>query len=283
MEHPFRSAAIGGFNKQDVLDFLEAQAKQTAQAQQELQGRLEESERQGENLRRELDEANRQLEAVRRALEEADQAREELAGQLEWANEAASDSRQEASRLAGELRQARRERDEMRAQRDAVWPDAQAYIELKERTAGVELEAHRRAQAIQAKAEEDAQKARRQVEQWLKRMGREYDALCTQVETTVSHAASELEKAGAGLERLNELRNKRGLEGVSPANEADFLDAILQERRLELLAEGFRWYDLVRTGKATATLGTKDYQCLMPLPSRELLYNPNLKPNNPGY
>ena len=219
MEHPFRSAAIGGFNKQDVLDFLEAQAKQTAQAQQELQGRLEESERQGENLRRELDEANRQLEAVRRALEEADQAREELAGQLERANEAASGSRQEASRLAGELEQARRERDEMRAQRDAVWPDAQAYIELKERTAGVELEAHRRAQAIQAKAEEDAQKARRQVEQWLKRMGREYDALCTQVETTVSHAASELEKAGAGLERLNELMSSQGtaLEGVRRA------------------------------------------------------------------
>ena len=219
MEHPFRSAAIGGFNKQDVLDFLEAQAKQTAQAQQELQGRLEESERQGESLRRELDEANRQLEAVRRALEEAGQAREELAGQLERANEAASGSRQEASRLAGELRQARRERDEMRAQRDAVWPDAQAYIELKERTAGVELEAHRRAQAIQAKAEEDAQKARRQVEQWLKRMGREYDALCTQVETTVSHAASELEKAGAGLERLNELMSSQGtaLEGVRRA------------------------------------------------------------------
>lgn len=219
MEHPFRSAAIGGFNKQDVLDFLEAQAKQTAQAQQELQGRLEESERQGESLRRELDEANRQLEAVRRALEEANQAREELAGQLERANEAASGSRQEASRLAGELEQARRERDEMRAQRDAVWPDAQAYIELKERTAGVELEAHRRAQAIQAKAEEDTQKARRQVEQWLKRMGREYDALCTQVETTVSHAASELEKAGAGLERLNELMSGQGtaLEGVRRA------------------------------------------------------------------
>ena len=107
----------------------------------------------------------------------------------------------------------------MRAQRDAVWPDAQAYIELKERTAGVELEAHRRAQAIQAKAEEDAQKARRQVEQWLKRMGREYDALCTRVETTVSHAASELEKAGAGLERLNELMSGQGtaLEGVRRA------------------------------------------------------------------
>ena len=103
----------------------------------------------------------------------------------------------------------------MRAQRDAVWPDAQAYIELKERTAGVELEAHRRAQAIQAKAEEDAQKARRQVEQWLKR----YDRMRGEVEVTVSHAASELEKAGAGLERLNELMSGQGtaLEGVRRA------------------------------------------------------------------
>ena len=30
MDHPFRSAAVGGFNKQDVLTFLEAQAKQAA-------------------------------------------------------------------------------------------------------------------------------------------------------------------------------------------------------------------------------------------------------------
>ena len=95
--------------------------------------------------------------------------------------------------------------------------------------------------------------------------------------------SAEAQGLNGGLKRLNELREKRGLDWVSPGNEADFLDAVLQERRLEFLAEGFRWYDLVRTGKATQTLGTKDYQCLMPLPSRELLYNPNLKPNNPGY
>ena len=95
--------------------------------------------------------------------------------------------------------------------------------------------------------------------------------------------SAEAQGLNGGLDRLNELREKRGLDRVSPGNEADFLDAVLQERRLEFLAEGFRWYDLVRTGKATQTLGTKDYQCLMPLPSRELLYNPNFKPNNPGY
>ena len=33
MDHPFRSAAVGGFNRQDVLSFLETQSKQTAQVQ----------------------------------------------------------------------------------------------------------------------------------------------------------------------------------------------------------------------------------------------------------
>ena len=44
MDHPFRSAAVGGFNRQDVLSFLETQSKQTAQVQQELQTQLEEAQ-----------------------------------------------------------------------------------------------------------------------------------------------------------------------------------------------------------------------------------------------
>lgn len=95
--------------------------------------------------------------------------------------------------------------------------------------------------------------------------------------------SAEAQGINGGLERLNELREKRGLEPVTASGEAQFLDLVLQERRLEFLAEGQRWYDLVRTGKATQTLGTKEYQCLMPLPSKELLHNPNLRPNNPGY
>ena len=142
-----------------------------------------------------------------------------MSAQLEQRGRELSACQERAEGAERELEKARGERDEARGRLASVTPDAQAYVQLKERTAGVELEAHRRAQAIQAKAEEDAQKARRQVEQWLKRMGREYDALCTQVETTVSHAASELEKAGAGLERLNELMSGQGtaLEGVRRA------------------------------------------------------------------
>lgn len=81
---------------------------------------------------------------------------------------------------------------------------------------------------------------------------------------------------GGGLERLNELRRFRGLEDVTPSDEEAFLDAVLQERRLELFGEGFRWYDLVRTGKYTSTVGVDAKYTVLPIPARELSLNGNL-------
>jgi hypothetical protein len=81
---------------------------------------------------------------------------------------------------------------------------------------------------------------------------------------------------GGGLERLNELRRFRGLEDVNPSDEEAFLDAVLQERRLELFGEGFRWYDLVRTGKYTSTVGVDAKYTVLPIPARELSLNGNL-------
>ena len=216
MEHPFRSAAIGGFNKQDVLDFLEEQAKQSAQAQQALQDQLAESERQEGALRRESGELRRQLEEVRRELEAALRDRDSLRDRLGQAEQELSASRTRADGLARELEEVRRERDQAQSRTQALEPDAQAFVQLKERTAGVELDAHRRAQAIQEKAEGNAQKLRRQTEQWLTR---EYDALRSQVETTISHAASELEKAGLCLDQVGQLMasQETALEELSAA------------------------------------------------------------------
>ena len=79
----------------------------------------------------------------------------------------------------------------------------------------------------------------------------------------ISAEAQGVEK---GLGRLNELRQMRGLEKIFPGSENEFINAVLDERRLELLCEGHRWYDLVRTGKAVEKLGIKEYQTLMPIP-----------------
>lgn len=86
----------------------------------------------------------------------------------------------------------------------------------------------------------------------------------------------------AGLGRLNELRVFRGLTTINPATVTDYQNAILLERRKELMSEGFRWYDLVRLGQAKSVLGITDAQLKLPLPQNELTLNDQLT-QNPGY
>ena len=97
-------------------------------------------------------------------------------------------------------------------------------------------------------------------------------------------AAEAANNPAAGLERLNQLRVKRGLPPISPATMEAFRDAIQQERRVELAFEGVRWTDLKRTGRAIEVLPnvTNPDQLLYPIPTTELDVNPNLV-QNPGY
>jgi hypothetical protein len=94
--------------------------------------------------------------------------------------------------------------------------------------------------------------------------------------------SAEAQGVANGLARLNELRQARGLTKVLPGTEAEFIEAILDERRKEFLCENHRWYDLVRTGKAVEKLGIQQYQTLMPIPAAERQANRNLT-QNPGY
>ena len=63
------------------------------------------------------------------------------------------------------------------------------------------------------------------------------------------------------------------------------MNAIMQERRLELAGEGHRWYDLVRTGNAASTLANKGFVVgkneILPIPLAEL--ENTLLEQNPNY
>ena len=94
--------------------------------------------------------------------------------------------------------------------------------------------------------------------------------------------------AGAQAD-LNIIRTRAGLGNTTAASTNDVLDAILQERQVELFTEhGHRFFDLKRTGRADAVLGPvkpgwNATDILLPIPESELLVNPNLAPQNPGY
>lgn len=145
--------------------------------------------------------------------------RDSLSQQLEQAQQAlaASQDREEAQER--ELAALRQERDSLKDKVAALEPEAAAYEAVKERTAGVELEAHCRAQNILDQANGQAKDLRRSMEQWMGRVEREYDALRSEVESTVSHAADQLEKANKCLDRMTALLSDQdvALEALSQA------------------------------------------------------------------
>lgn len=73
--------------------------------------------------------------------------------------------------------------------------------------------------------------------------------------------------------------------GTDVTTQQEVLEAIWQERRVELAMEGDRWPDLVRTGRAVSVLGLpadRAYQTLYPIPASEMVVSPLLV-QNPGY
>jgi hypothetical protein len=88
---------------------------------------------------------------------------------------------------------------------------------------------------------------------------------------------------------LNKIRSRAGLGDTNATTQQELQNAIGKERRFELFTEqGHRFFDLKRTGKIDTVLGLvkpnyKPTNKILPLPENELLLNPNLLPQNPGY
>ena len=221
MDHPFRSAAFGGFNRQDVLDYLEKTSAENGLRQRELQEKLEAAQEECRQLTVRTTEQEEQLAILRRDRDNLNQQLEQVQGALE-------ESQGQGEAQEEELAALRRERDEWKAKAEALEPDASAYGILKERTAGVELEAHRRAQTVLDQADAQAKELRRNMEQWMDRVEREYDALRSEVEATVSHAADKLEKAGKCLQQVSELLADQdmALEALSQAYDGTAPDKV---------------------------------------------------------
>jgi hypothetical protein len=95
---------------------------------------------------------------------------------------------------------------------------------------------------------------------------------------------------------LNAVRNRANASLFTPAqlpSQETFRAAVLQERRLELPFEFSRWFDLIRTNTAIEALKSsgltpisiQEYQYLYPIPQGqiEVMHNPSIFPQNPGY
>lgn len=88
-----------------------------------------------------------------------------------------------------------------------------------------------------------------------------------------------------GLSDLNIIRVRAGLDPISSLPSMDaFVNALLQERRIELSFEGHRFFDLVRFNKTAEVLGMPDFRKIFPIPRNELqVSEPGSLEQNPGY
>lgn len=193
-EQRFRSAAFG-FNRQDVVSYIESVHRDYATKLREMEDRLS-KERQ-----------------ERSAVEE----KQSLAGQeAAAAGEDAQRAKESMLRAMEELEAARRERDELQLRlqamekeyadlqeaADRMAPAARAYEALKDKAASIELEAHGRAETIVQEGERQAERTRREVAAWMRKVESSYTRLKSDVAATLTHAVGELDRTGRSLDEV---------------------------------------------------------------------------------
>ncbi len=98
-----------------------------------------------------------------------------------------------------------------------------------------------------------------------------------------AEARANLDKNTQALQDLDAVRRRADLPASTAVTKEEILLALENERRLEFALEPHRWFDLIRTGRATTVLNFTDVnKYLMPIPSQQLLVDPALQ-QNPGY
>lgn len=187
-EFQFRTAAFGGFQKQDVMAYLEQSAREHAEKLAQL---------------------HRELSEVTVAKAEGEEERASFVhriSDLEAENQRLSDELAEREATLAQITEQRNELEAMAAQLqelvDKLTPEAEAYEAVKDRTASIELEAHGRAQVIEREGREKARKCQEQVREWFEKTRDAYARLRTDMEATVTHAVQELERAEESMRSL---------------------------------------------------------------------------------
>jgi len=188
--YSFKSVAFGGFDKQDVVHYLERMSEQAAAAREEL-------EAEAERLRAQAAKDGEELERLRAQVEELTAQRDELQEKLTAEQTVRADLEP--------LRGLEKDVAELTAQRDALRPDAEAYAQFRERLGSIECEARKRADDLEESA---AAQTRRTLEEFRSR----YQKLVSAFESTASHVNGELREIEVTLSQLPRALDRTGTE-----------------------------------------------------------------------
>lgn len=194
-ENRFRTVAFGGFHKQDVLNYITSASK--------------DYQDQSVDLKKQAEAALKERDELAAKYETAETARKKYAADCERYSTTLTertDALTRAELLLAELKASLEETSARLAQLEERLPqleaDAEAYAALKDHTATIELEAHRKAQETVDQAQAQSAKIRNELDGWLRRVQSTYQHLRTDMAAAVNQLSGELER---GVKALNEI------------------------------------------------------------------------------
>lgn len=165
MENTFKSSVFGGFNRDDVIRYIEKTALESKQQIEsleqesdglcrenaELRDKLASAERERDQLAESYDTASGAQEALKKGLTAAQETITELRAQLEDTTQKAAFAQKEHERLrAAQKAEHEREMKKLQEELAALRAQAEEYGRVKAHIADIELSARERADALDA-------------------------------------------------------------------------------------------------------------------------------------
>ena len=190
----FKSVAFGGFDKQDVIHYIEKTAQEAATTQEHLRQENEQLRAESQHLGTEAESLRSQVRQLEQQLEAETALRQQAQTQLEkerQARQALEAVKPEVQRLSAELERLR--------------PEAEAYAQFRDRVGDIECDAHKRSAELEATT---LAKLRHTVELFRS----QYVTLMSTFESTASHVTAELRKVEVNLTQLPRAMDQAGTE-----------------------------------------------------------------------
>ena len=194
--YPIKSVAFGGFDKQDVIRYIEQAAQQASDAQKELQEENERLRIQVEELTKKNNSFLIQLDALTL---QKDGLEERLTAETA-AREALEPLKPLEARVAA-----------LEAEVESLRPDASAYAQFRERIGSIECEARKRANDLELATAEQLRKT-------VDLFRGQYQSLMSTFESAASHVTGELRKVEVNLTQLPRVMDRSGSELNELAN-----------------------------------------------------------------
>jgi len=186
--YSIKTVAFGGFNKQDVVRYIEEAATEAASAQKALED---------ENiaLRAQADALTGELDALRVQMAELLSEKDALAASLAQEQQL----REELESLRAAAENAVLLQNEI----DSLRPDANAYAQFRERIGAIECEARKRADDLELATAA-------QLRQTVDRFRQQYQVLMSNFESTAGYVSAELRKMEVSLSHLPRALDQAG-------------------------------------------------------------------------